>query len=128
MSTAKERLQHLDRHYVGIWQRLEEEVTAVSYFNLFKQLSDNYSPTLTVSRVQGPLVESLLTDTNVKVDRNLRKSGTIGLTIGQEPAPIWFSGHADICSYLTGPWDGSGYPLTPFCMPRARPGDGQPWL
>ncbi len=122
MSAAKERLQHLDRHYAGIWQRLEEEVTAVSYFNLFKQLSDNYSPTLTVSRVQGPLVESLLADTNVNVDRNLRKSGTIGLTIGQEPAPIWLSGHADICSYLTSSWDGSGYPLTPFCMPRARPG------
>lgn len=119
---AKERLQHLGRLYTDVWQRLEEEVTAVAYFNLFKQLSDNYSPTLTVSRVQGPLVESLMADTNVKVDRNLRKSGTIGLTIGQEPAPVWFSGHADICSYLTGHWDGSRYPLTPFCMPRARPG------
>lgn len=120
--SVKQRLQHLDRRYAGIWQRLEEEVTAVNYFQTFKQLSDNYSPSLTVSRVQGPLVESLLADTNVKVDHNLRKSGTIGLTIGQEPAPIWFSGHADICSYLTGLWDGSGYPLTPFCMPRARPG------
>ena len=122
MSTAKEKLQNLEQHYAGIWQRLEEEVTAVNYFNLFKQLSDNYSPTLTVSRVQGPLVELLLTDSNVKVDHNLRKSGTIGLTIGQEPASIWLSGHADICSYLTSPWNGSGYPLTPFCMPRARPG------
>jgi hypothetical protein len=120
--SAKEIVQYLDQHYVGIWQRLEEEVTTGNYFNLFKQLSDNYSPTLTVSRVQGPLVESLLANTNVKVDRSLRKSGTIGLTIGQEPAPIWLSGHADICSYLTSPWDGSHYPLTPFCMPRARPG------
>lgn len=120
--SAKERLQRLDRHYAGIWERLEEEVTAVSYFNIFKQLSDNYSPTLTVSRVQGTLVESLLDGSNVKVDRNLRQSGTIGLTIGQEPAPVWFTGHADICSYLTGNWAGNGYPLTPFCMPRADVG------
>ena len=119
---AKSYLQQMEQNYADIWARMEEEVTAVAYFNTFKQLSDNYSPTLTVSRVQGPLVESLLADSNVKVDRNLRKSGTIGLTIGQEPAPIWLSGHADICSYLTGRWDGSGYPLTPFCMPRARPG------
>ena len=125
--SAKKGLQQLEQNYPDIWQRLEEEVTAVTYFQLFKQLSDNYSPSLTVSRVQGPLVESLLADTGgtaspIKVDRNLRKSGTIGITIGQEPAPVWFSGHADICSYLTGPWDGSGYPLTPFCVPRARPG------
>lgn len=119
---ASTYLQKIEQNYADIWKRMEEEITAVSYFNLFKQLSDNYSPTLTVSRVQGPLVESLLADSNVKVDRNLRKSGTIGLTIGQEPSPIWLSGHADICSYLTGQWDGSGYPLTPFCMPRARPG------
>ncbi|MCA9916586.1 MAG: hypothetical protein KC445_01480 [Anaerolineales bacterium] len=122
---AKIFLQTIEQNYPGIWEQMEAEITAVSYFNLFKQLSDNYSPTLTVSRVQGPLVESLLAGSNVKVDRNLRKSGSIGLTIGQEPAPIWLSGHADICSYLTGPWDGTGYPLTPFCMPRARPG-GRP--
>lgn len=122
---TKTYLQKVEQNYRGIWERMEEEVTAVAYFTLFKQLSDNYSPTLTVSRVQGPLVESLLADSNVKVDHNLRKSGTIGLTIGQEPAPLWLSGHADICSYLTGPWNGSGYPLTPFCMPRARPG-GRP--
>ena len=123
---AKESVQQLDKQYSGIWQRLEEEVTAVNYFNLFKQLSDNYSPSLTVSRVQGPLVESLLADTNVNVDRNLRKSGTIGVTVGQEPAPIWLSGHADICSYLTSPWDGSGYPLTPILHApcQTRP-DGQ---
>ncbi|MEM7117889.1 MAG: hypothetical protein AAF614_35995 [Chloroflexota bacterium] len=120
--SAKAYLQQMEQQYQGIWERMEAEITAVSYFNLFKQLSDNYSPTLTVSRVQGPLVESLLADTDVKVDRSLRKSGTIGLTIGQEPAPIWFTGHADICSYLTGNWTGSGYPLTPFCMTRADPG------
>lgn len=120
--SAKSYLQQLEDTYTGIWERMEAEITAVSYFNLFKQLSDNYSPTLTVSRVQGPLVESLLADTNVKVDHSLRKSGTIGLTIGQEPAPVWFTGHADICSYLTGNWTGNGYPLTPFCMTRADPG------
>ena len=120
--TASTYLQQIEQNYEGIWERMAAEITAVNYFNIFKQLSDNYSPTLTVSRVQGPLVESLLADSNVKVDRNLRKSGTIGLTIGQEPAPIWLSGHADICSYLTSPWNGSHYPLTPFCMPRARPG------
>ncbi len=120
--SAKTYLQQIEQNYAGIWERMAEEITAVSYFNTFKQLSDNYSPTLTVSRVQGPLIESLLADSNIKVDTNLRKSGTIGLTIGQEPAPIWLSGHADICSYLTGPWDGSSYPLTPFCMTRARPG------
>ena len=119
---VKEHLQRLERHYPDVWERMEREITAVSTFTLFKQLSDNYSPTLTVSRVQGPLVESLLADTSVKVDRSLRQSGTIGLTIGQEPAPVWFTGHADICSYLTGNWAGNGYPLTPFCMTRADAG------
>ncbi|MCA9994110.1 MAG: hypothetical protein KDE56_00100 [Anaerolineales bacterium] len=118
----KEHFQRLERHYPDVWERMEREITAVSTFNTFKQLSDNYSPTLTVSRVQGPLVESLLAGTSVKVDRSLRQSGTIGLTIGQEPAPVWFTGHADICSYLTGNWAGNGYPLTPFCMTRADPG------
>lgn len=119
---TRANLQQMEQRYTGVWERMEAEITAVSTFNLFKQLSDNYSPTLTVSRVQGPLVASLLADTRVKVDPSLRKSGTIGLTIGQEPAPVWFTGHADICSYLTGNWTGSGYPLTPFCMTRADPG------
>ena len=127
---AKTIVNDLEQRFPDIWKRLDETVTGEAYFEVFKQLSDNYSPTLTVSRVQGPLVENLLkgkggTGSRIHVDRNLRKSGTIGITLGQEPAPIWFSGHADICSYLTGPWNGSNYPLTPFCMPRARPG-GRP--
>lgn len=127
---TKKIVDALDQRYPNLWEKLDKIITGEAYFDVFKKLSDNYSPTLTVSRVQGPLVESLLEGKGggkspITVDRNLRKSGTIGITIGQEPAPIWFSGHADICSYLTGPWDGSSYPLTPFCMPRARPG-GRP--
>lgn len=124
---AQDAFRLLERRYEGLWGRLEQMVTAGEYFQLFKQLSDNYSPTLTVSRVQGPLVEALITKKSVKtspvrVIHNLRGSGTIGIEIGEEPAPAWFSGHADICSYLTGSRDGSRYSLTPFCMHRARPG------
>jgi len=120
-------LENIDNQYPGLWQKLDEVVSAESYFQVFKQLSDNYSPTLTVSRVQGQLVGSLLdgavgTASPVKIESNLRGSGTIGITVGGEPAPVWLSGHGDICSYLTGSWDGSGYELTPFCMHRASAG------
>jgi hypothetical protein len=127
MSMERGILNQLFERYDNLLPILDEIVTAEAYFDLFKQLSDNYSPTLTVSRVQGPLAESLLADTKcnanpVRVEQNLRGSGSIGLVLGKEPAPIWLSAHADICSYLTGEWDGQRYPLTPFCMHRARPG------
>lgn len=124
---AKDMIQQLESRYAGLWRQLEEIVTPDNYFELFKRLSDNYSPTLTVSRVQGPLVKSLLAETvgkasPVHVEASLRGSGTIGVLVGQEPAPVWLSGHADICSYLTGAWDGARYEVTPFCMHRADPG------
>jgi len=124
---AKDAIHLLERRYKGLWERLEQMVTAGEYFQLFKQLSDNYSPTLSVSRVQGPLVESLTAQISaeenlVRVTRNLRGSGSIGIVVGEEPAPVWLSGHADICSYLTGSRDGFRYSLTPFCMHRAAPG------
>ena len=124
---AKDVIRGLESRYDGLWRQLEEIVTADNYFELFKQLSDNYSPTLTVSRVQGPLVKSLLAGTvgqasPVHVEPSLRGSGTIGVLIGEEPAPVWLSGHADICSYLTGTRDGDRYPVTPFCMHRAEAG------
>ncbi len=123
MKTAREAFQQLMQRYENLPAVLNEMITPEVCFDLFKQLSDNCSPTLTVSRVQGPLVESLLADTAaVRVNRNLRGSGSIGITVGQEPAPVWLSAHADICSYLTGEWDGKRYNLTPFCMHRARPG------
>ena len=119
---AKSLIDSLNETYPQIWQRLNETITPASCFDVFKQLSDNYSPTLTVSRVQGQLVESLLSDSNVTVDHSLRQSGSIGITIGQEPAPVWMVGHADICSYLTQPMVNGRYPLIPFCVPRAEPG------
>jgi hypothetical protein len=124
---AKDAIRQLEARYDGLWQKLEDIVTTDNYFEIFKKLSDNYSPTLTVSRVQGPLVKSLLAgrvgrESPVSVHASLRQSGTIGVVIGEEPAPVWLSGHADICSYLTGVWDGNRYALTPFCMHRADPG------
>ena len=120
---AKQIIETLDQRYPNIWEKMEEIVTGEAYFEIFKKLSDNYSPTLTVSKVQGPLVESLIGQKdNIAVDPSLRRSGTLGITIGSEPAPVWLSGHADICSYLTGSYDGKGYSLTPFCVTRAEPG------
>ncbi|MDQ4078714.1 MAG: hypothetical protein M3220_21040, partial [Chloroflexota bacterium] len=124
---ASQLVAGLEQQYEGLWERLDEIATAPAFFALFKLLSDNYSPTLTVSRVQGPLVATLLTgstegNSRVRVEQTLRDSGTIGIRIGEEPAPLWLSAHADICSYLTGTWDGERYPLIPFCMHRARPG------
>lgn len=120
-------LEHLDERHEGLWRRLDETVTRQAYFKVFKQLSDNYSPTLTVSRVQGPLVEALAragagSRSPLQVSSNARGSGSITLTVGSQPAPVWLSGHADVCSYLTGEPQGGRYPLTPFCMHRARPG------
>ena len=124
---AKTIVNDLDQRFPNIWEKLDEIVTSEAYFEIFKQLSDNYSPTLTVSRVQGPLIQSMMgrntgQGSPVKVDASLRRSGTVGITIGSEPAPVWLTGHADICSYLTGRYDGTGYALTPFCMTRATPG------
>ena len=59
---------------------------------------------------------------DVTVDANLKKSGSISIKVGDEPATVWFSSHADICSYLTEPREAKGYPVTPFCMTRAKPG------
>ena len=120
-------LERVAKRYPDLWEKLDDVVTPENYFRTFQKLSDNYSPTLTVSRVQGQLVESLLGDavggvSQVKVENSLRGSGTIGISIGSEPASVWLSGHGDICSYLTGSWDGSAYDLTPFCMHRASAG------
>lgn len=124
-------LQRLDERYEGLWNRLDEMVTRQAYFEVFKQLSDNYSPTLTVSRVQGPRVEELAqkgagSQSPLQVAHNARGSGSITVSVGSEPAPVWLSGHADICSYLTGERAEQSrqgrYPLAPFCMHRAGPG------
>jgi hypothetical protein len=127
MTNQKQSITSLLEKYDQAFALLDDLVTPESYFSTFQKLSDNYSPTLTVSRVQGPLIEELLAEeignsSPLKVDRNLRGSGTIGITIGREPAPIWLSAHGDICSYLTGERAERGYELTPFCMHRARPG------
>lgn len=123
MSTMSDLLSELGDTYAGIYERFDDIVTPEAYFEVFKALSDNYSPTLTVSRVQGPLVEEMMAGIDgLHLERNLRRSGSIGVIVGEEPAPIWLSAHADICSYLTGPGDDGTYPLTPFCMHRARPG------
>ena len=113
--------------YPGIMETLDRIVTGEAYFRIFQQLSDNYSPTLTVGRVQGPLVEQILADgvgnpARIVVDSNTRRSGTISVKVGARAPALWLSAHADICSYLTGSWDGTGYPLTPFCSHRATSG------
>ena len=116
----------LDRH-PKVMETLDRIVTGEAYFGIFQQLSDNYSPTLTVGRVQGPLVEQILADglgnpARIVVDSNTRRSGTISVKVGARQPALWLSAHADICSYLTRPWDGTGYPLTPFCSHRATSG------
>ena len=129
---AQKLVAELAKTYPDIWSRIDDIATDENYFEIFKALSDNYSPTLTVSRVQGELVKKLLSESlgqgcSVQVDPSLRRSGSVGITLGREPAPVWFTGHADICSYLTGEYSldehGVGrYALAPFCVPRAEPG------
>lgn len=116
----------LSRHPQAL-DLIEQVVTGDAFFATFQQLSDNYSPTLTVSRVQGPLVEQIIATSaanqaRVVVDRNARRSGSITVKVGDALPALWLSAHADVCSYLTGPWDGSGYPVTPFCSHRVRSG------
>ena len=106
---------------------IDRLITREGYFDIFKQLSDNYSPTLTVTRVQGPLVDSIVErgqgdQQRIAVSRSLYRSGSIAVKVGHGRPALWMSAHADICGYLTGAWDGTGYPLTPFCMHRASPG------
>jgi len=116
----------LQRH-PNLLGTLDRLVTGDAFFAIFQQLSDNYAPTLTVSRVQGPLVERIVAEgvgnrARIALDRNARGSGTITVKVGARQPALWLSAHADICSYLTGEWDGTGYPLTPFCSHRATSG------
>jgi hypothetical protein len=118
--------QALER-YPRATETIDRLITGEHYFDIFKQLSDNYSPTLTVTRVQGPLVEAIVgrgtgDQQRITVSRSLYRSGSIAVRVGHERPALWLSAHADICGYLTGEWDGGGYPLTPFCMHRASPG------
>lgn len=127
MSTSDYPFDRILDQYAGIMDMLDRIVTGEAYFRIFQQLSDNYSPTLTVSRVQGALVEQILLDgagnsERITLDRNARRSGTITVKVGARQPALWLSAHADICSYLTGAWDGAGYPLTPFCSHRATAG------
>jgi hypothetical protein len=123
MTTATYSLDRiLDRHPEAL-ATLDRVVTGEAYFRIFQQLSDNYSPTMTVSRVQGPLVARLLAEgagdpARLSFDPNTRRSGSMTVKVGDGRPVVWLSAHSDVCSYLTGPWDGSGYPLTPFCMHR----------
>jgi hypothetical protein len=127
MSSASQPLQRTLERYPSALATIERLITGEAYFDIFRQLSDNYSPTLTVTRVQGPLVESIIRQgagqqQRISVDRSLRRSGSIAVKVGDARPALWLSAHSDICSYLTGGWDGSGYPLTPFCMHRVTPG------
>lgn len=127
MSAAAYSLNRLPERHPGLFATLDRVITPEAYFRTFQQLSDNYSPTMTVSRVQGPLVERLLAEgagdrARLTLDRNARRSGSITLKVGAGRPAVWLSAHADICSYLTGAWDGAGYPLTPFCMHRTDHG------
>ena len=127
MTSAQQTLQRAWKHYPQALALIDQVITPETFFTIFQQLSDNYSPTLTVSRVQGALVEQIMQNSpadlkQVQVDRNLYRSGTIGVRVGQAKPALWLSAHADICSYLTGVWDGSSYPLTPFCSHPGVPG------
>ncbi|MEM7347984.1 MAG: hypothetical protein AAF485_27440, partial [Chloroflexota bacterium] len=127
MLSTKETLQRMSNRYPTAFDLIEQLITPHTFFTIFQQLSDNYSPTLTVSRVQGALVEQIMKDSSadqrqVQIDRNLYRSGTIGVRVGQLKPAVWLSAHADICSYLTGPWDGQGYPVIPFCSHPNVPG------
>ncbi|MBA3947046.1 MAG: hypothetical protein H0X37_21100, partial [Herpetosiphonaceae bacterium] len=120
-------MDHLLHSYPEILSRLDHLVTGEAFFSIFRQLSDNYSPTLTVTRVQAPLVKQILAQgpgnqERMHFDPSLRRSGSMAIRVGTNRPALWLSAHADICSYLTGPWDGSGYPLTPFCTHNASPG------
>ena len=122
MSTAP-YFQRLERRFPDLWARLASLATPANAYAAFQKLSDNYSPTLTVSRVQGPLVQSLLAgQANITVEPNLRRSGSIGIQVGDQVPRVWFASHADICSYLTESFGENGYLLTPFCVTRAAPG------
>ena len=127
MSANFRPVARLLERYPNVFETLDRFVTKEAYFGIFKQLSDNYSPSLTVTRVQGPLTEEIIkrgigNQQRINVNRSLRRSGSIAVAVGHDRAALWLSAHADICSYLTGRWDGTGYPLTPFCMHRASPG------
>ena len=127
MSESGYILDRIPSQYPAIMATLDRMVTGEAYFQIFQQLSDNYSPTLTVSRVQGPLVAQILAQgagnqERITLDRNARNSGSITVKVGAGRPALWLSAHADICSYLTGAWDGSGYPVTPFCSHRATSG------
>lgn len=130
MSSGTQIIDRILEQRQAAFAAIERIITPEAYFAIFQQLSDNYSPTMTVSRVQGPLVEQLIANgagdlQRLTVDRNARHSGTITVKVGTGKPAVWFSAHSDICSFLTGPWDGTGYPLTPFCMPATSPG-GRP--
>jgi hypothetical protein len=127
MNRLTPHFERMLERYPGAPGLLGELITGERYFDIYQRLSDNYSPTLTVSRVQGPLIRQLVAEgvgdaARLTVDTNARRSGSITVRAGHGTPKIWLSAHADICSYLTGPWDGSGYPLTPFCMHRVTPG------
>ncbi len=118
--------QILARHR-HLLEQLEEMVTAEAFFQIFRQLSDNYSPSLTVSRVQGPLIAQLISQNygaarTVTYEQNARQSGCLTIQLGAKKPALWISAHADICSYLTKTWDGKSYPLIPFCDHRVSPG------
>ena len=118
--------QLLKRHS-RLFEKLDEIVTGEAFFQIFRQLSDNYSPSLTVSRVQGPLVSKLITQNygtarTVVFERNARQSGCLTIQLGDGKPALWITAHADICSYLTKTWDGKSYPLIPFCDHRISPG------
>lgn len=128
MKTAAESLAWLDAHYQGVFDLLNDLVTPEAVFDVFSTLSDNYTPTLTAHRVQGPAIERLVAQgigsaSPVKVERNLRGSGVIGVTVGEAPPALWLSAHTDICSYLiTSRGEDGRYVVTPFCSHGASPG------
>ncbi|MFL5805906.1 MAG: hypothetical protein ACJ8CR_29730 [Roseiflexaceae bacterium] len=127
MSSTSRPLKRTLERYPSALATIERLITGEAYFEIFKQLSDNYSPSLTVTRVQGPLVDTIIKQGAgeqrcISVDRSLHHSGSIAVKVGDARPALWLSAHADICSYLTSGWDGSGYPLTPFCMHRVTPG------
>lgn len=117
--------------YDTLFNRLDQIITSDRAFDIFKAIADTPAPTLTIRYTRAPVIESLLTDAqsagicgpNLTFDSNYHATGNTAISLGSSSRKsVWAMAHLDIISFLTGPWNGTRYPLTPYCEARQTNG------
>ncbi|MDQ0392924.1 hypothetical protein [Labrys monachus] len=125
------------RHVDGLAARIEAirpavdaHITAERVARYLVAIAETPAPSTAASAMRVPVLRELLRADGVRPGEGLildpnfaNTASTVILTgPGRAAKPLWYFAHLDTISYLLLPFDGSRFPLVPFCYHLVRSG------